>query len=527
MKALKALKTAWLMLLCASLSLHVPVFAIQTPAEALTHARFESPPTDRLVSELGDVFSDRPQLMTAFVDALLDGGNHDKIQALGAQIENSEETFMRLFQIVIEKHSNDPHILEAISEGSKIFEERLKTQPQVKPSWFTRMFEFALFSITYVGLIYSLHSLDPTVADMSFRSAFKDNLGIYTVGLVILMKQGMGLRTATSQYFSSLRNRMKSKDFIQNFRRWLTKVPKNEDLRVISLTSQIHQYSISSPEQRGLSAKIMKGYLDELKKLKRHGLLKGFIDHFKTRKLQRQIHKLTEYLSPEELRKLAEERPDGVQLKKLKPRFKSVFIYNKVRSEIVNWLSAQNVDHLANVRTEIQERIGVYRDRVILRSRVSPLEMFNIQLLTIGTMVIGLGFAMGSNPSTPFDEFFPQQLLNFFRSDHGKYQLSIATLILPAFSLALHELTWIASLRSIGRKWDDSSREIRKKIQSLQRVLDILDVVERDPQIVNGRQQSAQKELSALSAHQLIQELLFEVNDSRPVDLCEQLLTQE
>lgn len=436
----------------------------------------------RAVKEISSQFVDRPQLMAAFLDALIDGGNVDKVKALANQLENSEETFIKLAELISEKLPEHPGVDRILKESSDVVHERLRTDQVVTPSVGMRLFEFALFSGTYLGLIYSLNGFDPMLADLSFRSAFQDNLGMYTLLMVILMRQGIGLRAAISQYFKGLRQRARSKQFLQSFQKWIQTVPSKDQLEAIQEIPNIHKNAVESGKPLGLTADTFDKSIEELQKLRDMGLLKQLKNYFRKRGLQQQITHFASYLSPTQRQDLQTRYPEDKWILNTEEKYKSIFIYNKIKLEISRWMQQQKVEELSNLRTEVQERIDNNTQDLAARTRLSTFEHINIQFLTMGTIAIGTGLSIASGAAS-FDWIFSENFLSTLRSEDSKTLFGVATLILPAFSLALHEASWISSLRNHRRRYSRTAQAVKKENKRLREFLDILTIIELDPNL--------------------------------------------
>lgn len=523
---LKLIKRGFILFLCTCL---VAPVAYSTPQQSdivsvvgnqIEVSSFQ--PDQQILAEIRRTFVDRPELLNSFVDALMDGSNPKKIEALANQFENNEETFQRLFELILEKHGDDPTITEALGKSALQVERHLRFNRPSSVSWFSRMFEFSLFTITYLGMIYSLHGLDPDMAKASFDSAFGQNLGLTTIFIVILSRQAMSFRQALSEYSKSLKDRVRSRKFLNNFAKWMSSVPNPDQLKVLSLTSQVHQYAMSSQVQQKFSAELLTQYRKELQKLNEQGHLKKFLTFFSRRKMQKKLHQMVEYLSPYELKEFLENPDNRSQVMAIKPKFKIYFVYQSIKQDVENWLAQQGTDNLSGLRSGVQIAIQERRDQLARRTRLSILEMINVQILTVGTIAFGLGMSISATAATPFDFLFSPDHLSFLRSQVGKNLLGVAMLVLPAVALALHEFSWIIDLAK-KRKFGDNATIIKNDIQNLENLLEIFSVLELDPEGLNPVTIDESSSSEKRTAFELIERMMMRVDFSQ-TPTCEQLL---
>lgn len=432
------------------------------------------------IRALGEIFVDRPKLLDAFLDAILDSENPKKVQALGIQLGANEAVFQQLSRLVMERSKTDPGLADLLKKNAETVSEALKDKPLAAPNMTERVLEFLFFTGSYIGILYSLNGIDPMMAEASFDSAFQQNMGMYTILLVIMARQGMGLASASREYFKSLRDRRNSAQFFKSFQSWMNTIPFLKKMQAVELAFHPQNVSeMSSDGSKGLTAEVFDDYFAELKKLEAGGLLTRFLNYKRRGKIKNHLMYYLSYLTPEEKSKLLSAHPDQTFLSKMKFHYHSRFTYEAIKMDILEWMEQEKVHELSELRAEIQQRIESGREELSKRTRLSTLEKINIRVLTIGTILLGGAVSMSAAPAN-FDWFFSESLMESLRTEQAKNYLGLATFILPAFSLMLHEFSWIRDLkkRLFNRR---STSRLHEEVQRLEAVLNVLTVLELDP----------------------------------------------
>ena len=334
----------------------------------------------------------------------------------------------------------------------------------------------AIFSLTYLSLVYSLRGVAPGTYHFA-SDMITSNNGLSILILIATMRQSVNFGKGLKVFFRKLKERQRATAFLKNFKKWIDGADQAASVKELSILMKIHRYAILSPVRFKRSRDLMTHFHAELVKLDQLGLLGKFQTFLSRRTFKDRLAKMMAVMSPEEWRQFREVHPDDHRVIKVKNRPTAMIHYHSAHLEVVRWLAASEQNTTAGLRTALQERLDVAGKKAVSHTNPTAVEMISTHILTLGGLAIGGGLALASGSIPQLDPLFPADLLAYVRDPLVHGNLDVATLFLPGFALLLHEFDWlIARSKNFG-----SRRRGRDKVMhNLESTLALLTVVERE-----------------------------------------------
>jgi hypothetical protein len=439
--------------------------------------------------------SENDELMSAFIAALTDDDNTQKVQNLAMQMERNEGTYMRLLEALIKKASENPEIIGIAERNAERLQKQVRNLQIQTPDVGMRVYEMGVFSLTYLALVYSLHGLGS-----EYASGPTDLITGYSAIITLMalagVRQSINLTVGIRGYFKRLKERRAAGKFLKGFREWIQGAQETGDLKTTALLLQLHQYAMVTPDRFNESHKVMGDYYSELEKLNRMGLLAKFKNYLSTRKFKNRMQKMLALMSRKEWEKFQHLHPDSNQVIKVEHRSETFLYYETTRREILSWLAAETND-TSILRSRVQEHLNGRRDEAIKQTHTSLYEKISTHALTLGSLFLGLTMAVNSGVIPQLDPLLPGEFLALARDQDSRLTIELAMMFLPAFGLALHEFDFVLA-RAFNRP--ARQREKRRQIHILEGILDHLTTIERELPTTEAREKAV-KELGLLVNH--------------------------
>lgn len=420
--------------------------------------------------------ADNDDLMQAFTDALTNGENPTLVQNLAVQMEKNEATYIRLLEQLVEKARQNPEILKIAERNAARFTDmaRETALPQVEVAG--RVYEMAIFSLSYVSLVYSLSGVAPESYWVASDLISSSN-ALSVLIMVAAARQGVNLAKGLSAFFHKLKDRRHSVDFLKGFQGWIKGARRTGDIKTLSVLLQLHRYTILSPARFDRTRDLMTQFHGELLKLKQLGILEKFQTFVAGRQFQSRVQKFLGVLSPAEWKRIRNLNPEDSVILKTKNGTSQMRYYQSTHLEVVRWLAAAKENSTARLRSALQNRLDQKLAAEVAVTNRTLYEKLSTHVLALGGIAIGGAVGLASGVIPALDPLFPADFLSYVRNPDNAVELSVITAFYPAFALAFHEFGFLLSLYGNPRRLRIQRAQVLK---NLQQTLNLIEVIERE-----------------------------------------------